>query len=118
LVCEAAHVPVLWATQVLEKMAKQGAPSRAEVTDAAMANRAECVMLNKGPHMIETVRALDDILQRMEARQNKKRSLLGPLGVAQIALLTASAATALCGERLPVPISGWQERQRGERGRE
>jgi len=81
-ICEAAHVPVLWATQVLEKMAKQGAPSRAEVTDAAMANRAECVMLNKGPHMIETVRALDDILQRMEARQNKKRSLLGPLGVA------------------------------------
>ena len=63
-------------------MLKQGAPSRAEVTDAAMANRAECVMLNKGPHMIETVRALDDILQRMEARQNKKRSLLGPLGVA------------------------------------
>ncbi len=81
-ICEAAHIPVLWATQVLEMMAKQGAPSRAEVTDAAMANRAECVMLNKGPHMIETVRALDDILQRMEARQNKKRSLLGPLGVA------------------------------------
>lgn len=81
-ICEAAHVPVVWATQVLEKMAKEGAPSRAEVTDAAMANRAECVMLNKGPHIVETVRALDDILQRMEGRQSKKRSLMGPLGVA------------------------------------
>ncbi len=81
-ICEAAHIPVLWATQVLENMAKEGAPSRAEVTDAAMANRAECVMLNKGPHIIATVRALDDILRRMEARQSKKRSLLGPLGVA------------------------------------
>ena len=47
-----------------------------------MANRAECVMLNKGPHVVETVRALDDILRRMETRQSKKRSLLGPLGVA------------------------------------
>jgi pyruvate kinase len=80
-ICEAAHVPVIWATQVLETMAKQGAPSRAEVTDAAMANRAECVMLNKGPHVIEAVRALDGILRRMETRQSKKRALMGPLGV-------------------------------------
>ena len=47
--CEAAHVPVIWATQVLERPAKEGLPTRAEVPDAAMANRAECVMLNKGP---------------------------------------------------------------------
>ena len=33
--CEAAHVPVIWATQVLETLAKTGMPSRAEVTDAA-----------------------------------------------------------------------------------
>ena len=48
-VCEAAHVPVIWATQVLENLAKDGMPSRAEITDAAMGERAECVMLNKGP---------------------------------------------------------------------
>ena len=48
-ICEAAHVPVIWATQVLEKLAKTGIPSRAEITDAAMSERAECVMLNKGP---------------------------------------------------------------------
>ena len=57
--CEAAHVPVIWATQVLESVAQTGQPSRAEVTDAAMAERAECVMLNKGPHIGEAVRALD-----------------------------------------------------------
>ena len=47
--CEAAHLPVVWATQVLEQLAKTGRPSRAEITDAAMSERAECVMLNKGP---------------------------------------------------------------------
>ena len=47
---EAAQVPVIWATQVLESLAKDGLPSRAEVTDAAMSTRAECVMLNKGPY--------------------------------------------------------------------
>src|SRR5262249_25898587 len=56
--CEAAHVPVIWATQVLEGMAKSGLPSRAEVTDAAMSGRAECVMLNKGPYMLQVVEFL------------------------------------------------------------
>jgi pyruvate kinase len=73
---EAAHVPLIWATQVLESMAKRGLPSRAEITDAAMGERAECVMLNKGPHILEAVHALDDILLRMEAHQDKKRSML------------------------------------------
>ena len=35
-IAEAAHAPVIWATQVLEGMARRGAPARAEVTDAAM----------------------------------------------------------------------------------
>jgi pyruvate kinase len=77
--CEAAHMPVIWATQVLENLAKSGMPSRAEITDAAMGGRAECVMLNKGPHIIEAIRVLDNILQRMGAHQNKKRSLLRQL---------------------------------------
>ena len=74
--CEAAHVPVIWATQVLETLAQKGLPSRAEITDAAMGVRAECVMLNKGPHIIEAVRVLDNILQRMQAHQSKKSSRL------------------------------------------
>ena len=76
---EAAHMPVIWATQVLETLAKTGLPSRAEITDAAMGERAECVMLNKGPHIAEAMRTLDDILRRMQAHQSKKRPLLRAL---------------------------------------
>ncbi|HZT60814.1 MAG TPA: hypothetical protein VFA21_19580, partial [Pyrinomonadaceae bacterium] len=67
---------------VLETMAKDGLPSRAEITDAAMGVRAECVMLNKGPYVVEAVRALDDILRRMQAHQSKKRSMLRHLKLA------------------------------------
>jgi pyruvate kinase len=81
-ICEAAHMPVIWATQVLETLAKHGIPSRAEITDAAMGERAECVMLNKGPYISEAVRVLDDILRRMEKHQNKKRSMLRHLRMA------------------------------------
>jgi len=77
--CEAAHVPVIWATQVLENLAKEGVPSRAEVTDAAMAERAECVMLNKGPFITEAVQLLDDVLTRMLAHQQKKTAQLRAL---------------------------------------
>jgi pyruvate kinase len=81
-ICEAAHVPVIWATQVLETLAREGIPSRAEITDAAMADRAECVMLNKGPHVLDAVAALDDILRRMQAHQAKKRPTLRKLQLA------------------------------------
>lgn len=76
---EAAHMPVIWATQVLETLAKTGLPSRAEITDAAMGERAECVMLNKGPHIVDAMRTLDDILHRMQGHQTKKRPLLRAL---------------------------------------
>ena len=74
--CEAAHVPAIWATQVLETLAKTGQPSRAEVTDAAAAQRAECVMLNKGAYILDAIRALDDILARMGEVQRKSRTLM------------------------------------------
>jgi len=75
--CEAAHVPVIWATQVLESLVKNGTPSRGEMTDAAMAERAECVMLNKGLFIAEAIAILDDVLTRMEAHQLKKRHSCG-----------------------------------------
>ncbi len=81
-ICEAAHVPVIWATQVLESLAKKGMPSRAEITDAAMGHRAECVMLNKGPHILTAVKTLDDILRRMQTHQTKKRAMLRELRLA------------------------------------
>lgn len=81
-ICEAAHVPVIWATQVLETLAKKGVPSRSEITDAAMGERAECVMLNKGPYAVASVSVLADILKRMQAHQEKKRSMLRQLRLA------------------------------------
>jgi pyruvate kinase len=133
--CEAAHVPVVWATQVLETLAREGAPTRSEetdaamseraecvmlnkgpyvvqaveiavrvvcaplvletlagvgaptrseVTDAAMSERAECVMLNKGPYVVQAVAALEDILVRMEGHQRKKNPLLRPLSISTL----------------------------------
>jgi pyruvate kinase len=83
---EACHLPVVWATQVLDSAARCGVPTRAEVTDAAMAMRAECVMLNKGPHIATATRMLADIIWKMEAHQYKKRSLYRKLSVARAAI--------------------------------
>lgn len=81
--CEAAHVPVIWATQVLEGLIKTGMPTRGEVTDAAMGARAECVMLNKGPHVVTAVRFLSDVLSRMLDHHCKKTSMLRRLKVSE-----------------------------------
>jgi len=81
-VCEAAHVPVIWATQILENLAQTGLATRAEITDAAMSVKAECVMLNKGPNIMETIKTLLNILQRMEAHQNKKQGTMRRLSFA------------------------------------
>ena len=71
-VCESAHVPVIWATQVLENLTKSGHASRAEITDAAMSQSAECVMLNKGPFLLQALDVLDNVVARMRDHQHKK----------------------------------------------
>ena len=73
-------MPVIWATQVLDSLVRDGAASRSEATDAAMGQRAECVMLNKGPHQVEAIRFLDEVLRRMDRHQLKKSPRLAPLG--------------------------------------
>jgi pyruvate kinase len=78
--CEAAHVPVIWATQVLETLVKSHLPSRAEITDAAMAERAECILLNKGPYVFEALAVLESVVSRMERHQKKKTAQLRALG--------------------------------------
>ncbi len=70
--CEAAHVPVIWATQVLENLVKRGRPTRAEISDAALSQRAECVMLNKGPFLLQALDVLDNVVGRMRDHQRKK----------------------------------------------
>ncbi len=81
--CEACHLPVIWATQVLEHLTQSGIPTRAEITDAAMAMRAECVMLNRGPHLRDAVSTLVNIIRKMQHHQYKKRPLFRPLHVAE-----------------------------------
>lgn len=82
-ICEAAHVPVIWATQVLESMNKTGFATRSEITDAAYGVMAECVMLNKGRYITKTIQTLDDILKRQVSHVHKKRHILRPLGIAR-----------------------------------
>ena len=77
--CEAAHVPAVWATEVMHHLVREGRPTRAEMTDAAMAERAECIMLNKGPFLPEAVALLGDLLGRMSAHQSKKSPQLRAL---------------------------------------
>ncbi|MBT8261159.1 MAG: hypothetical protein KJN82_07590 [Bacteroidia bacterium] len=77
--CEAAHLPTILATQVLENLAKKGVPTRSEITDAAMAQRAECVMLNKGIYISKATKMLDKILREMQNIQRKKKNLLPKL---------------------------------------
>lgn len=81
--CEAAHVPVIWATQVLENLNKTGLATRSEVTDAAHACKAECVMLNKGEFLLETLDTLQEILHLTDSHRHKKRYTLRPLAVAK-----------------------------------
>jgi len=79
--CQASHVPAIWATQVLDTLARTDVSSRAEVTDAAASVAAECVMLNDGPYAREAVAALSDALRRMEKHRDKKRSVFRKLRV-------------------------------------
>ncbi len=82
-ICEAAHLPDVWATQVLESAAKKGTPTRAEITDAAVSQRAECVMLNKGIYIEKAVRLLDKILRRMQFFKDRQEVILPSLGEAE-----------------------------------
>lgn len=85
-ICEAAHIPVIWSTQVLENMVKNGVPTRAEMSDATMAAQAECVMLNKGAFVEEGITLLDAILVQSQQNQSKKTAQLRALKIARKAL--------------------------------
>ncbi|MFT5169156.1 MAG: pyruvate kinase [Saprospiraceae bacterium] len=81
-ICEAAHIPVIWATQVLENLAKTGIPTRAEISDVVQGVQAECIMLNKGPYINDAIKILKNILVRMEAHSFKKKNSLRALNIA------------------------------------
>jgi pyruvate kinase len=81
-ICESAHVPVIWATQVLESLNKSGIATRSEVTDAAHAALAECVMINKGSHTLQVIETLKDILMRSGGHHFKKTYSMRSLSIA------------------------------------
>ena len=65
--CEAAHIPVVLATQILESLTESGLRSRPEIADALiMGRRADCVMLSNGPNILEAVRTLARLLSSEE----------------------------------------------------
>lgn len=80
--CEAAHVPVIWSTNILENLTKSGIAKPAEITDAAKAARTECVMLSDGPFIIDAVNMLSNILVKMEQHSYKKKNLMRTLSIA------------------------------------
>ncbi|KAJ7965376.1 Pyruvate kinase [Quillaja saponaria] len=71
-ICGAAHVPVIWATQVLESLVRSGVPTRAEITDVARGKRTSCIMLNKGKNIVEAVSFLDTILVKSSKEMKAK----------------------------------------------
>ncbi len=64
------------AFEMLPDLLLAGMASRSFGVMIARGDLAECVMLNKGPHIVDAIRVLDNILQRMQAHQSKKRSML------------------------------------------
>ncbi len=80
--CEASHTPVIWATQVLEQLNKTGVASRSEITDAYKAAQSECIMVNKGTHVLEVLSTLQNVAKRSRRHHLKKRYALPPLQIA------------------------------------
>ncbi len=82
-ICESAHIPIIWATQVLESLIKTGIPTRSEISDVVAGSRAECIMLNKGDYIVEGVKTVDDILNKSEDHNYKKTAMLRALNISK-----------------------------------
>lgn len=70
----------------MENLNKTGTPSRSEVIDVVFASRCECVMLNKGQYLLETVKFLDNFLCSMKGRQRKNQVSLRTLSTINLDL--------------------------------
>jgi pyruvate kinase len=74
--CRAAQIPFCIATQVLETMTRKALPSRAEIIDAVIASQAQCVLLNKGAHIVQAVRMLGRLMHAASRRRGDGRWVL------------------------------------------
>jgi hypothetical protein len=84
---------MIWATQVLASLAPKGIPSRSEITDVAMGERAECVKLNKGPYAVTTVQAHQE--KKLHASPAASRRLVCQRRLSFATLLPVSLLLAL-----------------------
>ena len=64
---------------MLDRLVRKGTPSRAEISDVVLAQRAECVMLNKGEYLLDALAVIDDVFRRMDGHQHKKTARLRAL---------------------------------------
>lgn len=78
-ICNACHVSVVLATQVLENLAKKGLPSRSKITDDVSAAKADCVMLNKGQHIVEAIKLLNQLIESSEIYEDNNAPMLPKL---------------------------------------
>lgn len=83
-ISEAADIPVVWGTEVLDNLIDEGVPTRSEITDAGEGAKAECVMLNKGDFIDRGVETLNEIFVKMKEHRYKKTPLLRALNIAKI----------------------------------
>lgn len=83
-ICQAANIPVIWATQILENLTKTGTPTRSEITDVTDgAARADSVMLNKGDYINDAVIFLSELLEISSENTYKKTPRLRALNIAK-----------------------------------
>ena len=102
--CEAARIPVVWATHALDDLVKDGLPSRARTAEAAIAQRAECVMLNKGPHVAEAIGFFAELASKASRCPAKRAARLAPLHSWPLEALALAAAPDPEGGGEPVTI--------------
>lgn len=76
--CEAAHIPIIWATGVLENLTKKGIPIRSELTDAYMGLRTNCIMLNKGSYIVESLKTINELvsIKHSSEKRNGEESFI------------------------------------------
>ncbi len=76
--CRAAHLPVILATQILDTFAKKGMPTRPELSDLSFGSEFDCIMLNKGPYMVNVVNFIAETFVMLAQMKSNEQSITRP----------------------------------------
>ena len=66
--CKAAHLPVIYADNLLENLPKNGSASRIELYHAIHNLRKDCLLLNQGAYLLTAVEKLNKTLISLEKK--------------------------------------------------